>query len=497
MNTHLIEIGERVYDRRKILVVVLVALFASLLQVSSVNNLLPAIEASFDASNADLQWIISGYALALAIMLIPSGRLGDVVGRSNVFMWGLGIFVVSSLAIGLSTNVIMLNLLRVVQGIAAGVFTPQVTGLIQQLFVGQARAKAFAVFGAAVSVSFATGPVISGALVGLLGDDAGWRASFFINVPAGVVAIVLALRWLPFTNRKVGPGPTTAETQVTSAPTKAKRNRLDLDPFGAFVLVVGVLCFMIPFMSHDNPLMWLLVPGGLATIAIWVLWEKRYKERGNQPMVNLDLFRIRSLSFGTAAVSFQTLGFSSIFVVLALFFQNGLGMSALEVGLIFLPHAIMSALASMFIGRYSHRHGIMLQPIASVVIVVGAIGVIASIWGMSKGMNPWFIMPALIILGAGIGSFAPANTTSAMHDVPQEAGGTASAIQQTGQRIANAVGIAIIPAAVFRAERVFDSWYVGATAGFILIIATVSVSAIVSFIFYRSSKREGTLPTSA
>lgn len=487
MIEHQFRLGDRVYDRRKILAVVLTALFASLLQVSSVNNLLPAIGHSFNASNADLQWIISGYALALAIMLIPSGRLGDMLGRSSVFMWGLVLFVVASLGIGLSTSALMLNMLRVVQGVAAGVFNPQVTGLIQQLFTGQARARAFAIFGAAVSVSFAAGPVISGALVGLLGDETGWRASFFINVPAGIVAIILALRWLPFTNRKVDGGGA-AQPAESSAGRSERRRRIDLDPVGAALLMAGVVSFMVPFMNHPHPAIWALVPVGLVLMAGWVVWEQGYKARGHQPMVDMDIFKIRSLSYGTATVSFQTLGFSTVFVILSLFFQNGLGLSALTVGLLFLPHAVVSALASLGVGRFMVRYGVLLQPLSSLVIALGSATAIAAIWAMSYGASHWWIIPPTMILGLGIGCFAPANTNSAMHDVPPESGGTASGIQQTGQRMANAVGIAIIPAAVFWAQRTFDSWYVGAGVGFAFVTVTVGVAAIIGWLFYRSTR---------
>lgn len=147
----------RVYDKRQLLTVLLVPLMMALVQVSSVNNALPALSEALHSSDGGLQWVLSGYALAIGIVLVPAGRLGDILGRSSLFVVGLTIFTFASLACGISTNVLMLNLFRIVQGIGAGILSPQTTGLILQYFEGHARAKAFALFGLVVSLSVAIG----------------------------------------------------------------------------------------------------------------------------------------------------------------------------------------------------------------------------------------------------------------------------------------------------------------------------------------------------
>lgn len=175
--------SDRIYDRNKLLIVLLVPLMMTLLQVSSVNNVLTSIGHALGASDSQLQWVLSGYALAVGIVLVPAGRLGDMFGRSSAFVAGFALFTASSLLVGLACDPTLLNFMRVFQGAGAGILAPQTTGLIQRYFVGQARAKAFALFGLVVSMSVAAGPLMSGGLVGILGEDLGWRWSFIINFP--------------------------------------------------------------------------------------------------------------------------------------------------------------------------------------------------------------------------------------------------------------------------------------------------------------------------
>ena len=188
-------------DRWRAFAVCLGAGFMTLLDVSIVNVALPSIEASLGAGPSDLQWIVAGYTLAFGLVLVPAGRLGDVRGRRTVFVAGLTGFVVASAACGLATTPEMLAVMRLVQGLAAGVLNPQVVGLIQQLFTGPERGRAFGLFGATIGVSTAVGPLLGGLLLAVFGEDQGWRAVFLVNVPLGAVLIPLALRYLPRTDR--------------------------------------------------------------------------------------------------------------------------------------------------------------------------------------------------------------------------------------------------------------------------------------------------------
>jgi len=184
-------------DHRRLLPTLLIPAFVTLLAVSSVNVILPAVSQDLSAGTAGLQLVVSGYSLVFGVVLIPAGRAGDVMGRGRIFVIGMILFGAGSLASGLAPDVVTLNLARAVMGIGSGLLNPQVAGMIQQYYTGEARGRAFGAFGAVIGVSVAVGPVLSGGLIGWLGGDWGWRASFLINVPFSLLGVWAARRYLP------------------------------------------------------------------------------------------------------------------------------------------------------------------------------------------------------------------------------------------------------------------------------------------------------------
>src|SRR5215213_1881768 len=180
--------------RWKALSVCLVGGFMVLLDVSIVNVALPSIRDGLQASESELQWVVSGYALTFGLLLVPAGRVGDVRGRRTMFVAALGLFSLASLACGLAPTSLTLVVARLVQGLAGGLLTPQINALIQQLFRGRERGTAFGLFGTVVGVSTAVGPLLGGALIAIFGADDGWRWVFFINLPIGLAAMPLAWR---------------------------------------------------------------------------------------------------------------------------------------------------------------------------------------------------------------------------------------------------------------------------------------------------------------
>ncbi|MES2172141.1 MAG: MFS transporter, partial [Actinomycetota bacterium] len=179
------------------LAVLLIGMFMSLLDTTIVNVALQSIRTGIKADEATLAWIISGYALAFGLALIPAGRIGDRFGHKWVFFTGLALFTVASLAAGLSQNSGELIVARVVQGLGGGIFFPPVTAFIQLLFPPMKRGAAFGIMGAVIGISSALGPVVGGLIIQALGDANGWRYIFFVNIPIGIGALIAAAIVLP------------------------------------------------------------------------------------------------------------------------------------------------------------------------------------------------------------------------------------------------------------------------------------------------------------
>lgn len=493
--------SDRVYNRNKILAVLLVPLAMALLQVSSVNNTLSSMADALGASDSQLQWVLSGYALAIGITLVPAGRLGDIFGRSTAFVVGLTVFTVASLLVGLAPNANALNALRILQGFGAGIYSPQTTGLIQQYYTGQARARAFSFFGLIVSMSVAAGPVMSGSLIGWFGEDLGWRASFFVNFPIGVIGIILAIRWLPFGKERRTVGPNAREVQKEyeqlerkegRRPARKKRDKIDLDPMGMLLLVTAVLCIMLPFMSTGIAWIWALLPLGIILLVAWVFWERFYQKRGRIPMVNLDLFKIRTFSYNASITTVLFLGTSSIAVILAIFLQEGLKISPFVVGLLMLPNALLSAYAAIWSGKRALEHGRGVQVFSLAIILVGIMLSILVVWGIEHGLSYLWLIAPMTIVGFGMGANGPANQTHSMLDVPSSHGGTAGGVMQTGQRIASAIGMALVTAVFFAGQRFKGEgdWYLGISVAYVLISLNVMIALAIAIVYWREGYAE-------
>ncbi|MGO4957979.1 MFS transporter [Luteococcus sp. Sow4_B9] len=477
---------DRTFHRYKILAVLLVPLSMSLIAISSINVALSSIGVGLGASSTDLQWVLSGYALAFGVCLVPAGRLGDVMGRGTLHIIGLALFTLGSLACGLATDPLVLNLARVIQGVGAGLFNPQTMGMIQQYFSGQGRAKAFSLFGMVVSVSVAIGPVFAGTIIRLLGPAAGWRWSFLAIVPMGVVGIVLALWWLPFeTERARRAASRNADVKMP------ERKKLDLDPVGALLLTGAILGIMMPFTLKGNPSFWLLLPAALVLLLIWVRWEGRYKRRGGEPMVDLALFRYSSFTLGTMTSTFQFLGSTSIFVTVAMFLQTGLHASAFAAGLIGLPNALASAWAAMWSGRRALRMGRPIVIGSLLLMVASLLASIVVVWAVGRfGLSFWWLLLTLGTLGLGMGAIGSANQTLTMQNVPIHAGGTAGGVKSAAERTATAIGNAMITAVYFGVTAAK-----GPTAGFMaayLVICAILLTAAAVAIRDRKINGNGT-----
>ena len=452
-----VEGTDRVFHRLKILFVLLLPLAMSLMAVSSVNVALNTIEAGLGATSSDLQWILSGYALAFGITLIPGGRAGDVLGRGSFFVLGLTVFVLASLACGLAPTPALLNVARLVQGVGAGLFNPQIIGMIQQYYTGAGRARAFALFGLTISVSVAVGPILAGAIINAVGPDWGWRWAFLANIPLGVLGIVLALAWFPFGKERVRLAARRA-ARAGQVSADAAPVRIDLDPVGSVLVAAAVLSVMYPFMEHDNPMIWGLLVVAVLLVWAWVAWERRYRAAGREPMVDVELFSFRSFSNGSLIAGVMFMGVTSTFVVVALFLQSALQVSPLAVGLIGLPNAIASAWASMWSGRHVMTHGRRIVVGALGTMASGAILSIGAVWLIVRlDVSFWILAAPLTLIGLGMGAMGSANQTLSLEDVPPTYGGTAGGVKQTVERVGTAIGNAMITG-IFFAAHALQGW---------------------------------------
>lgn len=439
--------------RWQALAICLVAAFMTLLDVSIVNVALPSIRTGLHASPDGLQWILSGYALTFGLVLVGAGRLGDARSRRAVFMAGLGLFTVASAAAGVAPGIGWLIAARLVQGMAGGLLNPQIAGLIQVMFRGHERGRAFGSLGATIGIATAAGPILGGALIAIAGAQEGWRWVFYVNVPVGIIALPLAWRLLP-------------------APA-GDRERQSLDLVGVLLLGAGVVTLLLPFVQEQQwhgRVKWLLVPAAAIVLAVFLWWERRHRAS----MIDLGLFRLRSYALGSTIALVYFAGFTAIFFIFTLYLQNGLGYSALLAGLSITPFAVGSGAAAAVGGRIVSRFGRPLVAAGLGAVTVGLVATyVAVLLAPGRGVALATAGP-LLLSGLGSGLVIAPNQTITLSEVPPEGGGSAAGVLQTGQRIGTAIGIAAVGAVFFATVAGSrGDWAQAFRSGLVVVIAFV------------------------
>ncbi len=420
--------------RWKALAVSLTAGFMGLLDVSIVNVALPSMQAGLHASSGGIRWVVSGYALAFGLVLVTGGRLGDAFGRRNMFLGALAAFVLTSALAGAAPNETTLVLARLAQGVAAGMLTPQNTGLIQDLFRGAERGRAFGMFGAVVGISTAVGPILGGFILAVFGGQDGWRWVFYVNVPIGVLAFVLALRLLPRSEKK--------QLKITA----------EIDFVGIVLLAVAVLGVLLPVVDADQGGLtrwwWLFLVAVVFGVA-FVRWEHSVVRRGRSPLLDTRLFTgTPGYATGAAVGALYFCGFAGIWLVFAMYFQQGLGYSPLQSGLSVTPFALGSAVSAAVAGRLVPRFGRRLTVTGLGMVAVGLLAVALIAELVPPSASGWAFALPLVFAGVGGGMVISPNTTLTLECVPVRLAGVAGGALQTGQRIGTAIGTAVL-ASVF------------------------------------------------
>jgi EmrB/QacA subfamily drug resistance transporter len=350
-------------------------------------------------------------------------------------MVGLAVFTLASVLCGLAPNDGTLIAARLLQGAAGGVLMPQVSGLMQQMFRGAERGKAFGLLGASIGISTAVGPLLGGLIIQVFGAAEGWRFVFFVNLPIGVATLVLAMRWIPHV--------------------RSTARRESLDPVGVLLLGAFVTCLLLPFIEQQQ---WqsdarlLLFPAAAVLGVVWLAWEIRYGRR-SEPVVDLTLFRAPGYSLGSGLGLLFFAGFTGLFFIYTQYLQIGLHYSALQAGVAVTPFAVGSAAAAAIGGRVVLRYGRPLVVTGLVLVVLGFVGAYVAADVVPGHGVGWAAAGPLLLAGIGSGFVITPNVTLTLQDVPVRRAGIAGGVLQTGQRIGSAAGIAFTGSVFYAAVR--------------------------------------------
>jgi len=409
-------------------------MFIALLDTSIVNVALPSIRMSLNASESTLSWIISGYALTFGLALIPAGRLGDRIGHKWVYLTGVALFTIASVACGIAQNDPQIIIARVVQGLAGGIFLPAVTAFIQTLFNGKARGKAFALMGAVIGVSTALGPIVGGLLIQAFGEADGWRWVFFVNIPIGIATVIAAVLYLPAHD--------------------AEHVNVGLDWVGVVLVAAGLTAILVPLIQGQEegwPLWtYLSMAGGLVIFVIFAAWEVAFAKHGRNPLVPPRLYAHANFTLGTILALVYFAGFTSIFFSLSLFWQAGLHHTALETGMVSLPFAIGTIIGSARSQGLAARIGRNALALGLALVAIS----LGSLWLLltnveATSLTNWIVLPSMLIGGLGNGLFLAPNAQFIVATVERADAGSAAGVVNTMQRVGNAIGVAVVGSVLF------------------------------------------------
>ena len=408
---------------RKWLILLAVSLgsFMSTLDGSIVNIALPAIGEDFGLDLQGAGWVVVAYLLVSGSLLLPMGRLGEVLTFKRVYLGGFALFTAASLAGGAAPNAGVLVAARIVQAIGAAGLAAMGPAIVARTFGAQERGRALGLNGVSVSLGLSLGP----ALGGFLTEAASWRAVFLVNLPVGVLAMLWAGRVLPETERGADPS---------------------FDLAGAALSGLTLLALLVALSQGDGwgwtawPTVVLLISAaGLG--GAFVVRERR----AAQPLVELALLRIRPFSFGLASVVIAFTGMFTATFLLPWLLERANGLSAAQTGLLLMPVPVSMAIVAPFAGSAADRWGPAIPASTGMALIVLAMLSLTTLPGV---LTPWELVPRLVLLGIGQGLFMSPNSSAVMGAVPGKRLGTASGVLAQMRVVGQAIGIAVAAAVV-------------------------------------------------
>jgi EmrB/QacA subfamily drug resistance transporter len=400
-----------------------IGFFMILLDATIVSIAIPAMLRGLNASLNSVVWVTSVYLLTYAVPMLFTSRLGDRFGPKRVFLAGLVLFTLASLWCGLAGDVSTLIAARGVQGIGAALMTPQTLAFISFLFPPARRGVAMGVWGGIAGLATVTGPLLGGLLV----DNFGWQWIFFVNVPVGVVAVVMTMALVPDWQ------PKTAHA---------------FDVLGILLSGAGLLLLVFGLQNGqqynwgevlDGITVFELIAAGLVLLVAFAVWQ-RFNRR--EPLIPLRIFGNRNFSTGTLAS--VTVGFTmtGMFFPIVIYFQTVLGLTPLQAGLLTAPMSLLSGVVAPFSGRLADKVN------AKYLLTFGLVALAAGLAWISlqaaPTTPPLAMIPALLLCGLGIGFIFSPMSTVTMGAVPRELTGSASGIYNTARQVGGVLGSAAV-----------------------------------------------------
>lgn len=418
-------------NRMAVLACVLTGAFMILLDATIVNVAVPAIERNLHASYSAVEWVVSGYALAYGLLLIPAGRLGDRVGHKKTYLAGLAGFTVASVLCGTAGSPAELIAWRVVQGAMAGFLNPPILAVIQAIFPARERGRAYGLYGAVAGLATALGPLAGGLLIAwnLHGWD--WRPVFLVNLPIGVIGLIAAVRLVP----------------------ESRGQASSFDLTGAALVSAAMLLITFPLIQGQSsgwpPWTFACLGAAAPVLAGFAWWEWRAIRHGQTPLVDIRLFRNRSFAAGTGVSLAYFAGFIGLLFVLSLYLQIGLGWSALHAGLAILPFAAGTFVGGAVSDQLARRLGRGVLLAGAAIVAVCTAAVILIIHQQGASVSGLMLLPALLIGGVGSGLVIAPSVDVVLSGVSWQDAGSASGVLGASQRLGQAIGIAVAGVALF------------------------------------------------
>jgi EmrB/QacA subfamily drug resistance transporter len=388
----------------------------------------PVIRAELGGSYSLIQWLGAAYTLAMAIGLLTGGRLGDIYGRRRMFLIGAAGFTVASLACALAPAAGFLVGARAVQGLFGALMLPQGLGMLREMFGPAERAKAFGAFGPVMGLSSVGGPILAGWLVDADYFGAGWRVIFFINLPLGIFAVLGALRFLP-------------ESRLERAPR--------LDGLGVLFAAGGAFLLLYPLVQ-GRELGWPawtfgMLALGVVAFGLFAAYEGWRDKRGLDPLVTPSLFRKRAFTGGLALGLMFFASLIGTGLIFTFYLQIGLGYSPLKAGLSTLPQALGMVAGFIVAGAgLAEKLGRKLLQLGTVVMIAGTAVFAGTVRLAGADVTPWRLIPALLLLGVGMGLAMAPFFGIVLAGVDDEESGSASGAITSVQQLGGAFGIAVL-----------------------------------------------------